>query len=65
MQSKQPPTQSEESKSSQGADAEPEIVMVPLTALKMVQAQLDVLNAAMHALSVRAVPVYKDHEDFK
>ena len=65
MQKKRARFPSEESKSDQGAAAEPEIVMVPLEALKMMQTQLDMLNAAMHALSVRAVPVYKDHEDHK
>jgi hypothetical protein len=29
------------------------------------QVELDKMNAAMHALSVRAVPVYNDHEDHK
>ena len=43
--------------SNQASAHAPDIVMVPLASLALVQEQLDKLSQAMHHLSIRAVPV--------
>lgn len=63
MQKHHPSISGEEAKSNQSMPGEPDIVMVPLESLKVVQEQLDKLTSAMHHLSIRAVPLYKDFED--
>jgi hypothetical protein len=62
MEKHQPDQHPQEAKGAHGAAASPVIVMVPLAALTMVQEQLDRLTAAMHHLSIRAVPVYNEPE---